>query len=64
MKIEKSTGKTIMLSIASLLFFVMFALAVFIVVWLLVPNKPSFFNSIRIDGIDSKSSYVVEGGNK
>ena len=50
MKLEKSTGRSIMLSIASLLFFVIFALAVFIVIWLLAPNKPSFFDSIRIDG--------------
>ena len=63
MKIEKSTGRTIFLSIASLLFFVMFALAVFIVVWLLAPNKPSFFDSIRLDGID-KTTQSVKGGNE
>ena len=60
MKIEKSNASTILLSIASLLFFVIFALAVFILVWLLVPSKPSFFDSIRIGGIETTT---IEGEN-
>lgn len=50
---NKNTVKTIIFNFASMLFFIAFAVAIFIFVSLIAPDKPMLFESIRIDGIES-----------
>lgn len=46
------TLKSIFINLICLLFFVVFAVSIFIVVSLLTPDKPNFFESIGIENID------------
>lgn len=53
MKKQKSDIKELFYCIASLLFFVIFALAIFIGVSLFAPKKPALFESIDISNFSS-----------
>lgn len=44
--------KRILLNFLCLLFFVVFAVAVFILVSILTPDKPAFFDTISIENIE------------
>lgn len=50
---KKDVLKSILLGCASMLFFLAFSIAIFMFVSLIAPEKPTLFESIRIDGVES-----------